>query len=203
MRIRDTEIWWLGVGGLISGGLVAIVTVWWLQGFSFILVLWLVVVLIFAGLLALAGQGPQLFLLTFAVMTLGLLFTSAYWYEHSRQFVNSSVRTVGTVVHVAEDSHIGGWSYTFIIKFPTREGRIVQFKDSGEHEVRRASYLERVGDKVEILYNPMNPSDAKIKSFYWLWLGPVIFLSVGSLLTTMFAAMIVVPWWSDRTGRDK
>ena len=71
----------------------------------------------------------------------------------------------------------GGSAYTPVVKFRNKEGKPFYFTDGiGSYP---AAYEK--GDKVTVLYDTMEPSKARIKSWTRLWFTPTLFLVVGFL----------------------
>lgn len=87
--------------------------------------------------------------------------------------------TIGRVVEMEEssDGEGGCCVYSPIVEF-SANGRPVRF-ESGNASSPPAY---RVGQEVKVLYNPQDPSDASINSFYELWLVPAILAPVDVLL---------------------
>ncbi len=67
-------------------------------------------------------------------------------------------------------------SYFPIVAFQTQEGKPIHF----ESNVGAGGYGPyEVGDEVEVLYDPKNPTDARINSFIQLWLIGIFPLVLG------------------------
>jgi hypothetical protein len=75
------------------------------------------------------------------------------------------------------DSEDNSGAYLPNVTFQPEDSRPIQFTDGiGTYPARYSA-----GDKVAVLYNPTNPSDARINSWVRLWVGPLIFIIVGSI----------------------
>ncbi|MCA1687602.1 MAG: DUF3592 domain-containing protein [Actinobacteria bacterium] len=62
-----------------------------------------------------------------------------------------------------------------VVRFQTRDGRMVEF----ESETGTSSFSQGPGEQVEVLYDPLKPEVARIKTFMMLWFGPLIFSVIG------------------------
>ena len=85
------------------------------------------------------------------------------------RFVANAERTEGTVIDLSrsEDSE-GSVTYSPVVRF-TVEGRTIQFTSSSG-----SSSPPSVGDRVEVLYDPDDPHDARLSGFLDLWLFPLV-----------------------------
>jgi hypothetical protein len=50
----------------------------------------------------------------------------------------------------------------------------------------------KVGQEVAVLYDPLNPKEAKIRSFIMLWALPMIFTVLGGLLLVPGVLLLTV-----------
>lgn len=75
------------------------------------------------------------------------------------------------------DSARVSWSYYPVVRFKSAQGGDFIFTDDA------GAYPPdfQVGDSIEVLYDPINPLDASINSWFSLWMGPVAFITVGLL----------------------
>ena len=77
---------------------------------------------------------------------------------------------------------------------------VVEFHCEGErHEFQ--SWLSTsppqfdVGEKVTVLYDPRDPSHARIESFVTLWLFPVIFGGIGAVMFLVAVVLFGASWF--------
>ncbi len=103
----------------------------------------------------------------------GVVFTAIglYLMISTLLFQANAVRVPGTVV---ADQSWGG-EHKPRVSFETLDGKAMEF--ASHPKTRNLMY--NVGEKVTVLYDPADPSNAKISSFYELWLTPVILLAIG------------------------
>lgn len=129
--------------------------------------------------------SPQLAVIigAFSVLTaIGLFAGSAFAYFHVRSFLQTALKADGIVVGMTGQSG----SYFPVFKFTDSQGQ--------EHRVESnagsnpPSY--QVGDKVQLLYDPNDPTDAKADTFWGVWILPVL-LCLAGVFDLLFAAMLV------------
>jgi hypothetical protein len=102
----------------------------------------------------------------------------------TRRFVHASASAAGTVTDSVSRWHrdpgdapgVSRLSYP-VVRFVTTDGRTFEF----ESQVG-SNLAPRVGQQVTVLYDPLNPKEAKIKSFTMLWALPLAFTVLGVLL---------------------
>jgi Protein of unknown function (DUF3592) len=102
----------------------------------------------------------------------------------TRRFVASSASATGTVT----DS-VGRWYRTIgdepgfsrlshpVVRFITGDGRTVEFESQAG-----SNLAPKVGQQVTVLYDPLKPEEAKLKSFMMLWALPSILTALGVFL---------------------
>jgi hypothetical protein len=90
------------------------------------------------------------------------------------RFIAGSEEADGTVIDLKEsyDSQDDTTVYYPIVRFTTAEGRTVEFESN-------VSSSHDVGDRVEVLYDPDDPTDARLSGFFNLWFGSLAFGAVG------------------------
>jgi hypothetical protein len=91
----------------------------------------------------------------------------------TRRFVSRAASATGTVTDVktrASTSHssdgfeVGRYRYP-VVRFPTQDGRTVEL----ESKTGTSSFSQGPGERVEVLYDPLKPEEARIKTFMMLW----------------------------------
>ena len=108
----------------------------------------------------------------------GIGFQEAY---RSNREIENFVHVSGTVVgnsyaSVFNDGNESG-VYLPVIEFVTLNERKTRFTD----QVGSLPPDYEIGASVEIIYNPENPSVARINSWKRLWLVPVLLIAAGAL----------------------
>lgn len=119
----------------------------------------------------------------FIVSGLGLLFLGYQLLTGTQQRIETAVKAQGTVVEiVSRRTTSGGERKTYfypVVEFRTPAGDVIRFTESSTGS-NPPSY--RVGQTVNILYNPQTPQDARIDSWD-LWIPSIIAMSVGGIFT--------------------
>jgi hypothetical protein len=113
-------------------------------------------------------------------------------FVRTRRFVSRASPATGTVTdvktrtstsHSSEGTRLRRYRYP-VVRFQARDGRTVEF----ESETGTSSFSQGPGEQVTVLYDPLKPQDARIKTFMMLWFAPLIF-SVLGLFMLLFGAM--------------
>ena len=107
----------------------------------------------------------------------------------------SWITTDGIVTGNTYRATIGeGASYFPQVDFKTGEGEEVHFTDG----VGSAPPDYQAGDKVNVIYDPDKPKDARIRTWKRMWLVPTIFLVIGLLLLVLLTVAFL--FLSKKTG---
>jgi len=72
------------------------------------------------------------------------------------------------------------------IAFTDQSGKPQIFKGNGSNDVR----IYPVGDKVELVYPPGSPADARINDWGIIWLEPLIFGVLGVIIVVLGSFLI-------------
>ena len=112
----------------------------------------------------------------------------------TRRFVAASTTATGTVTDSVgrwysdpgDDPGVSKLSHP-VVKFVTGDGRTVEF----ESEVG-SNLAPKVGQDVTVLYDPLNPEEARISSFMMLWGIPSVFAILGAFLLVPGVLMLSV-----------
>ena len=113
----------------------------------------------------------------FGLIGTGLLVGAVALGLNTRSFIATAKHAEGTVTELLEkrDKDDGSITYTPVVGFTADNGAAISFTSS--FSSRPAAY--DVGEKVEVLYAPEDPNDARIRGFSSLWLGPTIMGGIG------------------------
>jgi Protein of unknown function (DUF3592) len=112
----------------------------------------------------------------------------------TRRFVDAAASAKGTVTDSVsrwhsdpgDDPGVSRLSHP-VVRFVTGDGRTVEF----ESQVG-STLAPKVGQQVTVLYDPLKPKEARIKSFMMLWALPLVFTGLGALLLVPGALMLSV-----------
>lgn len=111
----------------------------------------------------------------FIFFLLGLVFLAVGggWVDRTKDFKQSAARTEGVVIDLVITR---SGTYAPVFEFDDASGvrhRIVSATASNPPAFE-------VSERVRVLYQPGHPEGARIDSFLELWLGPLIFLVLGT-----------------------
>ena len=130
-----------------------------------------------------------LILVIFAICSLPFIGVGLHEAYLSNREIKNFAPAFGTVVGNSSTTifNDGTVSNVFlpVIEFVLPDERKIRFTD----KVGSFPADYEIGAVLEIIYNPENPSDARINSWKRIWLVPVLLISVGSLL--MIAGIII------------
>ncbi|MFH2063139.1 MAG: DUF3592 domain-containing protein [bacterium] len=152
--------------------------------------------------------GSVLLISGLVTLSIGLpmIGVSGYTLYSTYDMVSSGVRTEGTVVRLEEVKHRRPpkihrqkktvAAYHPVISFLTEDGQTVEYRS----DFGTSPPVHEVGEKVDVIYDPQDPSRAEIDSFVSLWLGPILVAGGGVLITAVGLLDIVL---SRRYGRKK
>jgi hypothetical protein len=122
-------------------------------------------------------KKPGFLSVLFGLIGVGLLVGAAVLVMKTRSFIAAAKHAPGTVTELLEkrDRDDGSISYTPVVEFNADNGASIRFTSS--FSSKPAAY--DVGERVEVLYAPNNPNDARINGFGSLWLAPLILGGIG------------------------
>lgn len=104
-----------------------------------------------------------------------LIFIGGAWTFGNLSRLDNGVRTTGQIVDLLREDTSDGPAFRPVVEFVDQRGtshRLVRsFTVSG-------SVVPDVGDPVNIVYDPTDPSDATVVGVLF-WLGPVLFAGIG------------------------
>ena len=131
-----------------------------------------------------------------------MLTIGVFFWLHTRRLLKQGVTAPGVVIeNVVEErvdrdpddhSHTLSRTYRAKVRFRSPNGEEVVFVS--HTGFGQPAY--RQGEAVEVLYDPADPHGAEIKSFWSLWLGPILAGLIG--LVSSLAGVGVWVWLSRR-----
>lgn len=129
-------------------------------------------------------------LLIFGTSGLALLLVGISWGLEAYPICRDNVFTSGTVVDLYADRS-GNTSDAVVlpvIEFTIRNNTKVRFRaDAGT--INPAEFEK--GSTINVLYDPNNPSNARIGSYTQLWRGPLIAGAMGLLITLLSLLLFI------------
>jgi hypothetical protein len=111
-----------------------------------------------------------------------------------RRFVAASTSATGAVTDSVgrwyrdpgDDPGVSKLSHP-VVRFVTEDGRTVDFESQ-----TGSNLAPKVGQQVTVLYDPLNPKEARIKSFMMLWALPLILTVLGALLLVPGVLLLLI-----------
>jgi hypothetical protein len=132
----------------------------------------------------------------FAGIGLAMLVGAAALALSTRKFIATAAHAPGTVVELREvrDKDDGSVTYKPVVTFTPPQGTPVTFESS--FSSRPPAYS--VGENVDVLFAPDDPSKARINGFGSLWFGPLILSILGAIFTAVGGGIILFRRLSER-----
>lgn len=115
----------------------------------------------------------------FLIAGAGLLVVSTALVWRTSTFIRSSRTAPGRVVDLewrngsGRSKTSGGYATVFVFTDGSGQAHTVRTKSAYD------PLTHRIGSAIEVLFQPENPEDAKIRSFRTLWLIPVALAGAG------------------------
>ena len=108
---------------------------------------------------------------------LGMAIGAVWYAADARTFLNTSLRTDGTVVALERKRNAKGFdTYHPVVRFiPPETNETVEFKS--RFGVWPSPFS--VSDRVEVAYDPADPRRARINSFWTIWFLPILLMAFG------------------------
>jgi hypothetical protein len=114
----------------------------------------------------------------FLAIGVGLLVVGAVAFVRTAQFVAEAERATGTVIYLSgETDSEGDVLYHPVVSFTTSEAETVQFVSA----VGSSPPSAEPGDRVDVLYDPDDPYDAKLSGFFDLWFSSGVLGILGGM----------------------
>ena len=132
----------------------------------------------------------------FTLLGIAMLAAALFLYQGTRSFLAEAARTEGTVVNFLQTYADHGVTYAPVVHFVNRNNETIVVVSSTA--TNPPAYAK--GEKVEVLYFPAKPQEARINSFFSLWGGPVILGAMGAIFCLIGAGVTLVPMLKKRQG---
>jgi len=118
--------------------------------------------------------------LSAAVLLVGgaaLVLAGAWFGIGNVNFIQDAARAPGTVIDIVGERGVRGTMYYPVVRYrPRRDGASVTFK--AKPGLLWGSPFD-VGERVTVAYDEGDPRDAKVVSFWTLWLMPACLILLG------------------------
>ena len=125
-----------------------------------------------------------------------LIAVTFFLYQNTSSFIDESQITTGDVIDLSlktstsgsGSSHVGSGVYYPIVQFTTDRGEVIEFR--GHTGSKPPAY--RKGDVVSVRYMPEDPYNARINTFFSVWLVVIIPGSLAFLFTLIGAVLLYI-----------
>ena len=126
--------------------------------------------------------------LCFGLLAFGLLGGAVFAYFKQRRTLESRVGTTGTVVELTTTAGRRGTLYCPVVEFTPSSGETVRF--TSDFGTRPASH--KIGQSVNVRYNPADPRKAEIDFTTSLWPVPLVLAFLGVIACCLGVVFLVV-----------
>ncbi|MBC8144587.1 MAG: DUF3592 domain-containing protein [bacterium] len=125
----------------------------------------------------------------FGGIGLAMLVAAFAIYANTQSFADSATRADGVVIGLAQSqSHSSkSSSYFPVIQYQTSSGETTTFQSNSGS----SPPAFEVGERVTVLYDPAQPADASIDSFWQLYALPAIFGIIGLVFFAVGGGMFI------------
>lgn len=125
----------------------------------------------------------------FVLVGAGLVVWGVISYNTTRTFVDRALSAPGRVVDTRRYETRGTSdsrdTIVSVVAFSTPEGREIRFEGPDMNTMASPE----LGEEVTVLYDPENPTQARVDSFVGLWF-------VSTLLLVIGGGFVLVPFWT-------
>lgn len=128
-------------------------------------------------------RGIRIFKWTFLILGLTFIAFTILVVVNTRNLIARADTAQGTVVRMLSDRD----GYTPVVRFRTAKGKEITFEELGKE--KPAPYA--IGDRVQVLYPPQSPRNARIDSYSSLWGLPTIVGILGVAFATAGGGMFL------------
>jgi hypothetical protein len=129
---------------------------------------------------------PEISWLTWLIIGILCCCIAVFLIIRMRLFVKSATATSGKII---ETKKYFGLDYTIIVRYYDKSKRKYEHKTTIGWLGR---FLYKKGRKFTVLYDPISPYRAKLKTFYGLWGVPLFFGVLGIMFLTLFLLAFLI-----------
>ncbi len=121
------------------------------------------------------------------LLGLGLLAGALVTYRRTVRFQQGAAEAVGEVVEVREVIDSDGSTWKPIVEFTAPSGERIRC----DPKISSNPPPYKRGDRVTVYYDPQNVHEARIKSFIYLWMLPLLLGIMGAAFAWIGAAQLM------------
>ncbi|MGN8077925.1 DUF3592 domain-containing protein [Variovorax sp. 22077] len=131
--------------------------------------------------------------LVFGAVALVLCAVAWLLHHNTASFIASASRTQGEVMRLlyveSSERHESGGTWKPLVRFRAPSGEIIEFAPSSSS----SPPAYKVGEKVDVFFDPNDPQDAMLDGFFSLWGGALITGGLGLVFLLVTAVLLFVP----------
>lgn len=117
-----------------------------------------------------------------------LLALGAFFYFRTKSFSERAQQAKGTVTELVFDSDSEGSGYYTVFEYTALTGKTLQITSN----LRTNPPSHKVGEVIDILYDPSKPHDARIKKSSTLYFVPILLGGMGFVFLCAGIVMVIV-----------
>ncbi|MFZ2804336.1 MAG: DUF3592 domain-containing protein [Patescibacteria group bacterium] len=137
-----------------------------------------------------SGKVTSNVFLGLGIVGIPLVVASAYFFVTTELFISHAAATQGQVTELIKHTSASAkgtyYSYVPHVSFTTPQGQPADFLSSAEGDPP----LYHAGQRVPVLYDPQDPSHAKIDDFWGLWM----YAFISGVVGVSFLSPALVAW---------
>jgi len=124
----------------------------------------------------------------------GFILTAlaVFFLLRTRSFMETAEQTQGTVINMLYSrSSDGGGGYSAVYRFRTITGQEVEVRDNLSSNPPQF----KVGQTIDVLYDPENPQSARIKKWFNLYFLPALLGFLGIIFGCIGIGAAIAAWF--------
>jgi hypothetical protein len=116
-----------------------------------------------------------------------LLLIALFIFFRTRSFIGRSLQAQATVTQMVYSSSSDGGGYSPVFRFRTLEGQEVEVAENLSSNPPQF----KVGQTIEVLYDPQNPHNARIKKWFNLYFVPLLLGFLGLIFSCIGIGFLI------------
>ena len=135
-----------------------------------------------------------IFSLVFGAVGFILVALAVFFWLRTRAFLETAQKAQGTVIRLVYSSDSDGGGYSPVYTFRTMSGQVIEVTDNMSSNPPQF----KEGQIIDVLYDPDDPSRARINKWFNLYFAPLLLgflglvfggIGIGSLVASMFGLL--------------
>ena len=135
-----------------------------------------------------------IFSLVFGAVGFILVALAVFFWLRTRAFLETAQKAQGTVIRLVYSSDSDGGGYSPVYTFRTMSGQVIEVTDNMSSNPPQF----KEGQIIDVLYDPDDPSRARINKWFNLYFAPLLLgflglvfggIGIGSLVASVFGLL--------------